>query len=146
VDAGLTVSPFLTLQIPQLCKVRFARLPRHPARWQLSLPVLPPLQGFAEGIAMPMLQQLSRALPFVADVSLPFARANAAEWGRLGASPEAAAADALGATMPPERPHIGATALACAAEHSAARARESAASRAAPMGAPPLASSPVAVL
>ena len=91
-----------------------------------------------------MLLELGRAVPFAAEVSLPLARANAAEWGRLGASPEAAAADALGATTPPERPHIGATALACAAEHTARR--NVAAGRAAPAGAPTPVPTPVAVL
>lgn len=92
-----------------------------------------------------MLQQLGRVVPFAANVSLPLAHANAAEWGRLGALLDSAAADALDATTPPERPHIGTTALACAAEH-AARREADAAGRAAPAGASPAAHTPVAVL
>lgn len=103
-------------------------------------------QGFIEGVAAPMLQQLGRAVPYAAAVALPLACANAAEWARLGASPEAAAAEALGATIPPDRPRIGATALACAAEHSARREADAAAAREAPAGAPTPAPKPVAVL
>ena len=142
VDAGLTVSPFLKLPIPQLCKVRcFVRctlcadLPDYRVY----------VQGFIEGIAAPMFQQLGLVVPLAANVALPLARANAAEWGRLGALQEGAAADALEATIPPERPRIGTTALACAAEH-AARREADAAGRAAPAGAPPAVHTPVAVL
>lgn len=106
-----------------------------------------PVQGFIESIAAPMLQQLGRAVPFAASVALPLAQANAENWGRLG-SPEAAAADALGATIPPERPHIGTTALACAVEHAARREAEAAAGghAAAPAGALSAVHAPVAVL
>ena len=65
--------------------------------------------------------------------------------GRLAAL-EAAAAEALGATTPPDRPRIGATALACAAEHSVRREAAAAAAREAPAGAPTPAPKPVAVL
>ena len=103
------------------------------------------MQGFIEGIAAPMLQQLGRVVPLAANVSLPLARANAAEWGRLGALQESAVADALEATTPPERPRIGTTALACAAEH-AARREADAAGNAAPAGALPAVHTPVGVL
>jgi hypothetical protein len=103
-------------------------------------------QGFIEGVAAPMLQQLGRAVPYAAAVALPLARANAAEWARLSASPEDASADMLAATMPPDRPRIGATVLACAAEHSVRREADAAAAREAPAGAPTPAPKPVAVL
>ena len=148
VDAGLTVTPFLKLPIPQLCKVRrFGRnalVAVQCAACAPSLLTLLAVKGFIEGIAAPMLQHLGRVVPFAADVSLPLAHANAAEWGRLGTLLDGGAAVAFDATTPPERPHIGITALACAAEHTARREAD-AAGRAAPAGAPPVVHTSVSV-
>jgi hypothetical protein len=91
-DAGLAVSPFLALPMPALCA------------------------GFIQGIAAPMLSALGASLPFVADVALPLARANAAAWAAVAAGEAGAASAAV-----PERPRIGDTALECVAEHVARR-------------------------
>jgi hypothetical protein len=107
----------------------------------LACPVIINPQGFIDGLAAPMLAALGATLPFVADVALPLAAANAAAW-----------ADAAAAAAPPaapERPRIGETGLACAAEHGACRAAAAAAAAAASaaaLAAPPAAPLAVAVV